>query len=115
MKYGYKMFDCTLDQWKQFIDHSYDVKKVPDPENKFSYVQFQNCEEAISRIRSVFVPKSHGNLPKVKWTLTDRNTLLVKEIEFVTNEHSLLYQKAVERAWALGGHLDKRVKQIFYD
>jgi hypothetical protein len=113
-KYGYKMFDCSVEEIKDYTDYCYKHKNIPQPQ-VFSYVRFTNVEEAIERINAVFIPASHGNLPKTEWSLSESNSLLIKEIWFYEYKDQDLYQCAVERAWALGGHLDPRVEQHYYD
>jgi hypothetical protein len=63
-------------------------KIAPRPHEKFKYVRFLSINDAIVKI---------------------------KKVEFSSDMDSELYQQAVERAWALGGHLDQRVEQIYYD
>jgi hypothetical protein len=114
-KYGYKMFDCSAEEIKKYNHECYSIKKMPTPSTTFSYVTFSNVEDAIERINSIFIPAHHGDLPEIKWSLSESNNLLIKEIWFYTVEDQKLYQCAVERAWALGGHLDSRVEQYYYD
>lgn len=114
-KYGYKMFDCSIEEIKNYMKNCYYIKKTPMPSEQFSYVRFSNVEDAINRINSIFVPADHGNLPRIKWSLSESNRLLIKEIWFYTYKDQQLYQCAVERAWALGRHLDVRVEQHYYD
>ena len=114
-KYGYKMFDCSLDEWKNYTRECYNRKKSPIFSEKFEYTQFLNISDAVSKIDSIFIPASHGNLPEIKYSLHDSNELLIKEVSFYAFEDQRLYQCAVERAWALGGHLDPRVEQHYYD
>lgn len=114
-KYGYKMFNCSVEEKKQYDRECYNVKKTPIPSERFSYVTFSNVEDAIKRINSILIPVYHGNLPEIKWRLSESNSLLIKEIWFYTYEDQRLYQCAIERAWALGGHLDIRVEQHYYD
>lgn len=113
-KYGYKMFDCSLDQWQNYQDECYNIKKSPIFSEKFKYKKFLNISDAVSKIISIFIPAPHGNLPEIIYSLHDSNELLIKEISFYTFEEQYLYQCAVERAWALGGHLDPRVEQHYY-
>lgn len=114
-KYGYKMFDCSREEVKKYFDKCYNIKKTPTPSEIFSYVKFLNVEDAIQKINSVFIPAHHGNLPEIKWSLSESNSLLIKEIWFYTYQDQYRYQTAVERAWALGGHIDPRVEQFYYD
>ena len=115
-KYGYKMFDCSLTEMQTYlIDECYRFKKIPTFREKFSYVTFTDVNDGIKKIKNIFIPVEHGNLPKVKWSLSESNQLLIKEIWFYNYNDRNLYQCAVERAWALGGHLDLRVEQYYYD
>jgi hypothetical protein len=114
-KYGYKMFDCSAEEMRQYNNDCYLVKKRPNPSEKFNYVTFADVETAVQKINSVFIPAEHGDLPKVQWSLQESSQLLIKEIWFYNYEDRQSYQCAVERAWALGGHLDIRVEQIYYD
>lgn len=113
-KYGYRMFDCSIGQLNRYLGNCYDLKKTPIFTDQFSFVKFQNVEDAIKKINSIFIPAHHGTLPKVEWSLHG-DDLLVKELLFYKIDDQFLYQTSVERAWALGGHLDPRVKQYFYD
>ena len=115
-KYGYKMFDCTKEQLIRYNhDECYMQKRPSNPSEKFQYVRFNSVDDAVKRINSMFIPTEHGNLPKVEWSLQDNNQLLIKEIWFYDRNDAYLYQCAVERAWALNGHLDVRVEQQYYD
>ena len=114
-KYGYKMFDCSLEEMRQYNNDCYSNKKTPTLYKKFNYLTFTDVETAVKKINSVFVPAEHSTLPKVQWSLQESNQLLIKEIWFYTHEDQRLYQCAVERAWALGGHLDLRTEQHYYD
>jgi hypothetical protein len=117
-KYGYKMFDCSLEEIHQYYKDCYRLKKTPTPAEKFNYVTFLGIADAVIKIKSIFIPTVHGDLPKIQWSLNESNSLLVKEIWFYAHEDQQLYQCAVERAWALGalsGHLDPRVQQFFYE
>jgi len=96
-------------------DECYAVKKQPNPSEKFNYITFSDIAEAVKKINSVFIPFTHGDLPKIQWSLDESKKLLIKELWFYTHEDQYLYQCAVQRAWALGGHLDYRVEQHFYD
>ena len=113
-KYGYKMYDCTLDEFYKYEQDSYASKQSSQPEEKWEYVDFESVDQAKKLIDMVFIPSKTGNLGKQKWFLDQKNLLILK-IEFKSGEDSYQYQCAVERAWALGGHLDPRVKQIYYD
>jgi len=113
--YGYKMFDVTMSDWKQYIHDCYYHKIAYQPNNKFKYVRFLSINDAIVKIKNIFIPPAHENLAKITWQLEEERTLLIKKIEFSSDMDSELYQQAVERAWALGGHLDQRVEQIYYD
>jgi hypothetical protein len=114
-KYGYKMFDCSLEEMRQYNNNCYYIKKSPNPSEQFNYVTFADVETAVKKINSVFIPAEHSILPKVQWSLQELSQLLIKEIWFYTYEDQQLYQCAVERAWALGGHLDFRTEQHYYD
>ena len=114
-KYGYKMFDCSVQEIKDYTNYCYKHKKTPLLPRVFPYVRFTNVEDAIGRINAIFIPEAHGNLPKTEWSLAESNSLLIKEIWFYESKDQDLYQCAVERAWALGGHLDARVEQHYYD
>jgi hypothetical protein len=114
-KYGYRIFDCSVDDFKKYYSDCYLIKKIPVPKEKFTYYCFSNVEEAIKKINCVFIPMEHGELPKIKWSLNESNQLLIKEIYFYNYEDQSLYQQSVERAWALGGHLDIRAEQCYYD
>ena len=114
-KYGYKMFDCSLEEMRQYNNDCYQVKKMPNPSEKFNYVAFLNITDAVKNINSVCIPAESGRLPKIEWSLQEADQLLIKEVWFYTYEDQQLYQCAVERAWALGGHLDLRVEQHYYD
>lgn len=114
-KYGYKMFECSLEELFQYKRDCSDVKKQINPAEKFNYVTFATIADAVHKINSRFIPTVHGDLPKIQWSLDQSRQLLIKEIEFYNYEDQHLYQSAVERAWAIGGHLDPRVQQFFYD
>jgi hypothetical protein len=114
-KYGYRMYDCSVEELKNYTKQCLIVKKMIAPATQFGYRIFDSIEHGINSINSIFVPADHGNLPAVHWQLEDGNTLLVKTIEFYNPVDQTLYQSSVERAWALGGHLDPRVDQVFYD
>lgn len=114
-KYGYMMFNCSVEEYDLYVHNCYMVKKSINLEEEFTYIIFNNVEEAIKKINSVFIPIHHGILPKTVYSLQDSNRVLVKELWFYNYHDRYLYQCAVERAWALGSHLDKRVKQVFYE
>ena len=114
-KYGYSIFDCSVDDFKKYHSDCYLIKKTPVPKEKFTYYCFSNIEEAIKKINCVFIPIEHGGLPKIKWSLNESNHLLIKEIWFYNYNDRVLYQKSIERAWALGRHFDVRVEEYFYD
>lgn len=114
-KYGYRMFDCSLKDMDNYLNNCYAIKKTPTPSAEFSYFKFTNVEDAIMKINSIFIPENHKNLPKIVWSLQESNQLLVKEVWFYNYNDRHLYQCAVERAWALGNHLDIRVEQHYYD
>jgi hypothetical protein len=114
-KYGYKMFDCSLEEMRQYHHDCHWFKRLVNPSEKFKYVTFFDTTDAVKKINSVFIPAKHGDLPKVQWSLQESSQLLIKEIWFFKYEDQQLYQCAVERAWALGGHLDLRVEQHYYD
>ena len=113
--YGYKMFDATMSVWKQYEHDCYMHKIAPRPHEKFKYVRFLSINDAIVKIKNIFIPLGHEKLAKITWQLEEEQTLLIKKVEFSSDMDSELYQQAVERAWALGGHLDQRVEQIYYD
>jgi|TARA_R110000822_G_scaffold217407_1_gene351843 hypothetical protein len=114
-KYGYKMFDCSQEFFRQYREDCYAKKKSHNPSEKFNYVTFVDVETAVKKINSVFIPAECGILPEVQWCLQESSQLLIKEIWFYNYEEQQLYQCAVERAWALGGHLDIRTEQYYYD
>lgn len=114
-RYGYKMFDCSLTDFNQYKNKNYTIKKEVSLDKIFRYKKFQTTESAIDKINFVFIPAEHGLLPRTTWILSDDKTLLIKEIVFENNDDSILYQNSVDRAWALGGHLDPRVVQIHYE
>lgn len=114
-KYGYRMYNCTRQQLQEYKMKQYSKKKKENPRIEFGYKTFKDTDHAIREINSIFVPNEHGNLPLIHWKLTESNTLLIKVISFYEFNDQTLYQCSVERAWALGGHLDPRVEQIFYD
>ncbi len=115
MKYGYKMVDCSKEEILRYNEECYLFKKTPNKSEIFNYVTFLDTADAIKKINCIFIPKIHGDLPKIKWSLIDSNQLLIKEMWFYKSTDRYLYQCAVERAWALGGHLDPRVQQFFYE
>jgi len=114
-KYGYRMFDCSLQEMYQYSNDCYAVKKGLTPSEKFNYVTFADVDTAVKKISSFFIPVEHGDLPYIEWTLQESSRLLIKKIWFYRLEDQQLYQCAVERAWALGGHLDPRVEQHYYE
>ena len=81
----------------------------------FEFLKFESIKYGIELIKNVFIPAEHEFLPLIKWTLHEKNTLLLKELVFKNEEDAKLYQTAIERAWGLFGHLDSRVMQIYYD
>ena len=113
--YGYKMFDATMYVWNQYVRDCYNHKMAHQPNKKFKYVRFLSINDAILKIKNIFIPPAHEKLAKITWQLEEEQTLLIKKVEFSSDMDSELYQQAVERAWALGGHLDQRVEQIYYD
>lgn len=114
-KYGYKMFECSMDDFDDYNFRCYFFsKKEPRPEQVFEYKKFKSVDQARHLIKHILIPTACGDLPHVKWHLLDSQTL-VKEVWFYEYSDQKLYQCAVERAWALGGHLDPRVKQLYYD
>ena len=115
IKYGYKMFDCSKEEILKYNEECYKFKKQLNKSERFNYVIFSDVADAIKKINCIFIPKIHGDLPKIKWSLIDSDQLLIKEIWFFECMDRYLYQCAVERAWALGGHLDTRVEQHYYD
>ena len=114
-RYGYKMYNCSLAEWNKYKDRQFHMKKNEDLAVIFGFMEFDTVETAQNKINSVFIPFEHGLLPRTTWTLSNDKILLVKEIAFENNNDSILYQNAVEKAWALGGHLDPRVIQIYYE
>ena len=113
-KYGYKMFDCSIEELHHYIRECYRLKEPVIFEEKFDYINFESVEHATEVIKSAFIPHSHGLLPYVRWRLHDKQTL-IKERWFYEYGDQNLYQCAIERAWALGRHLDQRVRQLWYD
>jgi len=113
--YGYKMFDATMSDWDSYAHHCSNNRIDSQPNTKFKYVRFLSIKDAIVKIKSTFVPPAHEKLAQINWRLDKEQTLLVKTVKFSSVADSELYQQAVERAWALGGHLDRRVEQIYYD
>lgn len=109
------MFDCSVEELNLYNRKCYVTKKMPTPAKKFDYRHFDNLNDAIDTLKFIFVPMRHGDLPFVSWELLEKNTLVVKTVAFYNFEDQYLYQNSVERAWALGGHLDPRVQQFFYD
>ena len=65
-KYGYKMFDCSLEEMRQYNNNCYYIKKSPNPSEQFNYVTFADVETAVKKINSVFIPAEHSILPKVQ-------------------------------------------------
>jgi|TARA_R100000030_G_C3210238_1_gene113168 hypothetical protein len=114
-KYGYKMFDCSIKEWHDYDMDCYAHRVSHTPRSKFDYLRFDTIESAISLIRHVFVPLEHETKAVTHWALEEGNTLLVKQLNFTDATNSREYQSAIERAWALGGHLDPRVEQVYYD
>ena len=115
MKYGYRMCNCTIEELHKYFQHCYDVKKPQMPMAEFGAVQFTSVKQAISMVRHTLIPQEHNNLADTSWTLAQENTMLFKEITFETKNNATLYQEAVERAWALGGHLDPRTEQSYHE
>jgi len=114
-KYGYRMYNCTLNDLLHYKKNCYHVKKVPNPAEEFGYCIFENVDDAIKKINFCYTPAEHGSLPHTIHSFAESNQLLIKEITFYKPEHQILYQTAVETAWALDGHLDPRVQQFYYD
>ena len=116
-KYGYKFYNCTMEEWKHNFFKDYEIRKNRTAQEKlpFEFLKFESVKHGIKLIKNVFVPPEHEFLPVVKWSLHEKNTLLLKEVVFKNKQDAKLYQLAVERAWALFGHLDSRAKQIYYD
>jgi len=112
--YGYRMFDCSIDEFKNYNYECYHGKKQPYPTERFGYIKFDSVDHAIDMINQIFIPAADGGLPRKKWKLIDQHTLAL-ELWFYDYDHQYLYQCAVERAWALGSHLDSRVEQLYYD
>ena len=115
MKYGYRMCNCTLEELRTYQEHCYQHKKTFAPIEKFGAVKFTSVEHAKSLIRHILIPQEHAKQADASWTLAKDNTMLVKEIAFKTKHNAELYQEAVERAWALGGHLDPRTEQSYHE
>ena len=111
---GWNKLENMLDN--NFFD-DYEIRKNRTAQETipFEFLKFESVEHGIKLIKNVFVPVEHEFLPLIKWTLREKNTLLLKELVFKNEEDATLYQTAIERAWALFGHLDSRVKQIYYD
>jgi len=116
-KYGYKFYNCTIEEWKRnfFEQYRYRTNRTVHEKIPFEFLKFESIEQGIEVIKNIFIPAEHEFLPQIKWSLREKNTLLLKELVFKNEEDATLYQTAVERAWALFGHLDVRVKQIYYD
>ena len=116
-KYGYKLYNCTMEEWKSNLLQDYEFRKNRTAEEKppFEFLKFESIEQGIELIKNTFIPAEHEFLPQIKWSLREKNTLLLKELIFKNEEDAKLYQTAIERAWALFGHIDIRVKQIYYD
>ena len=115
MKYGYRMCNCTIEQFQEYTKHCYQWKQTPEPLREFGTVQFDSIEQAVDKVCHVLIPKEHATLGNAKWSLEQDNTLLVKSLSFESNGDAVMYQEAVERAWALGGHLDPRVEQSYHE
>ena len=114
MKYGYRMYDCTMEQFLEHRQQCYENKTEHDPREMFEYKIFPSVEKARAMIKHILVPASDGRLGQETWTLQE-DTLLIKEVRFESEAHANTYQTAIDRAWALGGHLDHRVEQSYYD
>ena len=116
-KYGYKFYNCTMEEWKRNFFGDYEIRKNRTAQETipFEFLKFESVKQGIELIKNVFIPAEHEFLPLIKWSLHEKNTLLLKEVVFKNEQDAKLYQLAVERAWALFGHLDSRVIQIFYD
>ena len=110
--YGYRIFDCSVEEFENYNRECYDRKKQPNPIERFAYTNFESVDHAVGLINQIFIPSACGDLPRKQWKLKDQQTL-IKEIWFYEHDHQYLYQCAVERAWALGGHLDPRVEQFY--
>ena len=115
MKYGYRMCNCTIEELHKYKQHCYNVKKPITPIAEFGAVQFTSVKQAIAMIRHILIPQEHNNLADTSWTLAQENTMLLKEMKFEIKNNATLYQEAVERAWALGGHLDPRTEQSYHE
>jgi len=115
MKYGYRMYDCSVEQFEEYNNHCYEFKQAPEPLKKFGSLTFESVDQAVDKVCHILIPKAHSTLGNTKWSLMDDNTLLIKELQFNNNKDAELYQEAVERAWALGGHLDPRVEQSYHE
>ena len=114
-KRGYQMYDCTIEEFQSYERLCYDRKESLLYETKWNFVTFESLDQALKMIRMTFVPFEHGSLGKHEWKLDPQKQLLILNLQFENGEKSDLYQCAIERAWALGGHLDPRVKQIYYE
>ena len=116
-KYGYKFYNCTMEEWKYNFFEDYEIRKNRTAQETvpFEFLKFESVKQGIELIKNVFIPAEHEFLPLIKWTLHEKNTLLLKELVFKNKEDAKLYQTAIERAWGLFGHLDSRVMQIYYD
>lgn len=116
-KYGYKFYNCTMEEWKRnfFQQYQHRTNRTVHEKIPFEFLKFESIEQGIEVIKNIFIPAEHEFLPQIKWSLREKNTLLLKELVFKNEEDATLYQTAIERAWALFGHLDVRVIQIYYD
>ena len=113
MKYGYRMFDCEIKDLYKYKQRCYDSKKEPNPSDVFSYKTFDSIQQAQSLIGHVLIPASARHLGRERWTL--EGNMLIKEVTFDSGADANTYQTAIERAWAMGGHLDPRVEQSYHE
>jgi len=109
------MYNCSLQEIDKYKQHCYLLKKTPTLLAEYGAVKFASVEHAVEMIRHILIPVEQDSLANTTWTLAEANTLLLKEVTFEAKEDAELYQEAVERAWALGGHLDPRVEQSYYE
>lgn len=113
MKYGYRMFQCDIEELEKYKSHCYNIKKEPTPAEKFPYRSFTSIEQAKALVGHVLVPSSARLLGQERWTL--EGDMLIKQVTFESDADANTYQTAIERAWAMGGHLDPRVEQSYYE
>ena len=114
MKYGYKMFDCNIEEFENYTRSCYNLKLAPEYSKKFKLRRFTDVDEAIKAMGHVYIPYEDRAVGNEVWSLED-GCLLWKQVSFKTDADAVTYQTAIERAWALGGHLDPRVEQSYCD